>query len=175
MRVIVLYASMYGSTRGIAEFIAERLRQHGLEAEARSVDAAPEIRDYDAVVIGSAVYIGHWMREATEFVRKNSGVLDGRPVWLFSSGPLKPGPETLPPDAPGIEPDEIGELRRLVHPRNTRVFSGALDPAKLGFSHRLIRRLPAGRDLLPEGDFRNWDDIEAWAAEIAREIAVPAA
>ncbi|PKL63553.1 MAG: protoporphyrinogen oxidase [Methanomicrobiales archaeon HGW-Methanomicrobiales-2] len=174
MKVIVLYASMYGSTKGIAEFIAEKLRQHGLKTEARSVDAAPDIRDYDAVVIGSAVYIGHWIREAAEFVRKNSDVLDGRPVWLFSSGPLKPEPEAVSPDAPGIEPDEIAELRRLVHPRNTRVFSGALDPAKLGFPHRLLRKLPGGRDLLPEGDFRNWDDIEAWAASIAREIAVPA-
>jgi|GEM_PF-3965913 len=64
MNVIVFYASRYGSTRGIAEFIAEKLREHGVQAEARSVDADPG--EYDAAVIGSAVYMEHWMKEAAE-------------------------------------------------------------------------------------------------------------
>ncbi|MDN7023832.1 protoporphyrinogen oxidase [Methanoculleus sp. FWC-SCC1] len=175
MKTLVVYASKYGSTREIAEFIAEKLRHQGMEAEAASVGAAPRARDYDAVVVGSGVYMGHWLREATEFVRQNRAVLADRPVWLFSSGPLHlpAGTESL--DDPELQPEEIGELREAVRPRDTRVFFGALDPAQLGFGHRMIRKLPAGRDLLPEGDFRDWDDIAAWADGIARALAVPAA
>ncbi len=103
MNVIVIYKSRYGSTRGIAEFIAEKLREHGVKAEARSVDTALDIEEYDAVVIGSAVYMEHWMKEAAELVRRNRAVLAGRPVWLFSSGPLElePGTSLDEPGRPG--------------------------------------------------------------------------
>jgi len=170
MNVIVVYASRYGSTKGIAEFIAEKLREHGVQAEARSVDADPDPGEYNAAVIGSAVYMEHWMQEAADFVRRNRTVLAGRPVWLFSSGPLEPGTS---PDDPELEPKEISEFREVIHPRDHRVFFGALDPGRLGFAHRTLRRLPAGRALLPEGDFRNWDDIEAWAGGIARVLKTP--
>lgn len=170
MNVIVVYASRYGSTKEIAEFIAERLREHGMQTEVRSVGAAPDPGDYDAVVIGSAVYMEHWMKEAVEFVRRDRTVLAGRPVWLFSSGPLELEPEKSPDD---LEPKEIGKFRELIHPRDHHVFFGALDPGRLGLQHRLIRKLPAGRALLPEGDFRNWDDIETWVGGIARALEAP--
>ncbi|WP_214041287.1 hypothetical protein [Methanoculleus sp.] len=73
-------------------------------------------------------------------------------------------------DDPELEPKEIGEFRETIRPRGRRVFSGALDPGRLGLQHRLIRKLPAGRALLPEGDFRNRDDIEAWTGGIARTL-----
>jgi len=170
MRVIVLYASRYGSTKGIAEFIAEKLRQHGAQAEGLSVDAAPDPGDYDAVVIGSAVYMGHWMKEAVEFVRRNRTALAGMPVWLFSSGPLELGPEIASIDDPKLEPEEISGFWETIHPRGHRVFFGALDPGRLGIAHRMIRRLPAARAILPEGDFRDWNDIEAWAESIAHAL-----
>ncbi|MDI6719560.1 MAG: flavodoxin domain-containing protein [Methanomicrobiales archaeon] len=170
MRAIVVYASRYGSTKEIAEFIAGKLRGQGVEAEAFSADAAPNPGNYDAVVIGSAVYMEHWMGEATEYVRRNRTALSGRPVWLFSSGPLELGTDTSIED-PKLEPKEIAGFRETIHPRGHRVFFGALDPGKLGFMHRSLRKLPAARAILPEGDFRNWSDIEAWANGIARELA----
>ena len=173
MKAVVVYASKYGSTRGIAEFIAEKLRQAGTKAEVRHVGEVQNPGDYDAFVIGSAVYMMHWLKEATEFVTKNRALLANRPVWLFSSGPL--GTQTR--DAQGqdlrtvSEPKEIAESRELIKPRDHRVFFGALDSGKLGFGHRMIRMLPAGRNLLPEGDFRDWQDVDAWAESIANELA----
>jgi menaquinone-dependent protoporphyrinogen oxidase len=170
MKVIVVYASRYGSTKGIAEFIAGNLRKHGMEAEAKSADIAPDPAGYDAVVLGSAVYMEHWMKEAVEFVKKNRSALAGRPVWLFSSGPLELGSDVTSANDPALEPKEIGELREAVRPRDHRIFFGALDPQKLGLAHRTLRNLPAARAVLPEGDFRNWDDIKAWADCIARAL-----
>ena len=88
MKVLVAYASKYGSTKGIAEFIAEKLRMQGVEVEIQKVDSVRNPRDYGALVIGSSAYMGHWMKEASEFVMRNRDALSSRPVWLFSSGPL---------------------------------------------------------------------------------------
>src|SRR5208337_274714 len=178
MRVLVVYASRYGATQGIAERIAATLRQQGLEVTVRPVQHADDPKGYDAAVIGSAAYYFHWMRRATEFVQRNHDALADKPVWLFSSGPL--GTEAK--DAQGrdlcvlTEPKEITEFKETVKPRDHRVFFGALHANKLGFTHRLIMKLPANRDnaMFPEGDFRNWGEIEAWAGSIAQALKAPA-
>ena len=170
MKAVVVYASKYGSTRRIAEFIAERLRHEGTQAEARPADAVHNPGDYDAIVVGSAVYMMRWLKEAVEFVRRNRAVLANRPVWLFSSGPL--GSDASVND-PKLEPKEIAEFREAIDPRDHRVFFGALDAGKLGFAHQMMRKLPAARAMLPEGDFRNWKEIEAWASSIARALEAP--
>ncbi|TFG69629.1 MAG: protoporphyrinogen oxidase [Methanomassiliicoccus sp.] len=170
MKTIVLHASRYGSTKAIAEFIAERLCLQGILADARSIGVDSDPGDYDAIVLGSAVYMQHWMDEAVEFVRRHRIVLMNRPVWLFSSGPLELSPEVVLANNLKPEPKDIPELQGAIHPRDHRIFFGALDPRKLGFKHRALRKLPAARAILPEGDFRNWKEIEAWADGIAQAL-----
>jgi menaquinone-dependent protoporphyrinogen oxidase len=173
MSTLVVYASKHGATQGIAERIAAKLGEAGQQAEARPVAAVGDLSGYDAFVVGSAVYAAHWQKEASAFVQRNRAVLAGRPVWLFSSGPL--GTEAT--DAQGrdltaaAEPKDIAEFEAAIVPKGHRVFFGALDPGKLGFSERAIRKLPAARTMLPEGDFRDWTEIDAWAGDIARELA----
>jgi menaquinone-dependent protoporphyrinogen oxidase len=173
MNVLVAYATRHGATQGIAERIAVRLRAAGLQADVKPITALGDLSGYGAFLVGSAAYLGRWLPEAVEFVRANRAVLIDRPAWLFSSGPL--GAEPTSPLAPeqrdAAEPREIRELRVAIQPRDHRVFSGALTPARLGLRDRAIRTLPAGRALLPEGDFRDWPDIDAWAAGIAGELA----
>lgn len=177
MRVLVVYASRHGATQGIAQRLAAELRAAGQHARVRSVVSAGDLRGDDAFVIGSAVYSGHWLAEATEFVDRNRAVLARRPVWLYSSGPL--GTRTThdlgrdPRDA--LEPADITRLREMLHPRDHRVFFGALDPGRLGLRDRALRAMSAERAVLPEGDFRDWPAIEAWARGIAHQLApVPA-
>jgi menaquinone-dependent protoporphyrinogen oxidase len=172
MTTLVAYASRHGATQGIAERISERLVSSGHPAQVRSIQAAGDLLSYDAYVIGSAAYMGSWLKEATEFVRSNQALLASRPAWLFSSGPL--GGATQ--DAQGrdllvtSEPNEFKEFREAIKPRDARVFFGALNPSNLTFSQRAFRRIPAGRTLLPEGDFRDWKGIDAWADGIALEL-----
>ena len=175
--VLVVYASKHGTTQGIAERIAETLRRQGLDAVLQPAGSVfADLDGFDAFVVGGAAYMGSWLKEVTAFVRRNQATLAARPTWLFSSGPL--GTEMT--DAQGqdllavSEPKEFVEFKETVSPRGTQVFFGALDPGKLGLSERLVRSLPAGRALLPEGDFRNWQAIEAWAESIAHElVSVP--
>jgi menaquinone-dependent protoporphyrinogen oxidase len=171
MRVLVVYGSRLGATRGIAERIAARLREDRLDISLEPASAVPAFTDADAFVIGSGVYGGHWVKEAADYVRRNRAVLVHRPVWLFSSGPVGDVATRHQP----VEPKEVAALRAMVNPREHRIFFGALDRSMvdssvLGFAERLV-----AKTMVPEGDYRDWKAIDAWAASIARELArVPA-
>ena len=175
MKVLVAYASTPGATKGIGEFIGEKLLGHGIEVDVKDVTSIKDAAGYDAYVVGSAVYIFHWMKEAKQFISRNKKLISGRPVWLFSSGPVGPsktnakGQDLLEVSVSG--PKEIDELTLQVGPRDHRVFFGALDGSKLtgatGFMYRMARRSETARESMPEGDFRDWKLIEAWAEGIA--------
>ena len=169
MKALVIYASKYGSTKGIAEFISEKLRQKGLLTEVQPVEAVHDVGDYDVLVIGSAVYMGHWLKEATEFVKRSREILVNRQVWLFSSGPLAIKDAGVQSRARPV-PKEIAELSELIHPRDHQVFFGVLDGSKLSSAQRMMRVLPAAQALLPEGDFRDWNEIEAWVVVIMENL-----
>ena len=175
MKVLVAYATRHGATRGIAERIGSTLEGHGLEVEVHSVHEIRELEGYDAVVLGSAAYMYHWLPDANEFVRNHRARLASKPIWLFSSGPI--GTDRL--DAKGndvrdaSEPKEFGELRATLRPRGERIFFGAYDPdaPPIGLAEKLMKLVPASRQALPAGDFRDWPEIEAFAEEIANELA----
>ncbi|MEK0155872.1 flavodoxin domain-containing protein [Arthrobacter oryzae] len=174
MKVLVAYASRHGATAGIAERIAADLGAAGLPAEARSVSEYFDAAPYDAFVIGGATYMAHVMKDVTAFVKTHQALLSERPVWLFSSGPL--GADRV--DAEGHDvlesarPKEFEKLSGLVHTRGEQVFFGAWDPEAppVGVAERLMKLVPAAKDALPAGDFRDWDAVDAWAAEIAAAL-----
>jgi menaquinone-dependent protoporphyrinogen oxidase len=150
-----------GLEQGIAERIAEKLRQLGKEAEARSMDEVSDPGSYEAFVIGSAVYYGSWLKEATEWVHRNQAGLAGHPVWLFSVGPL--GIEVKDAEQ---HPKEMAEFQHTLGLRDQRIFFGALDHSRLSFAERVMVKAVRA----PAGDFRDWGAIEAWAASIARDL-----
>ncbi|MDG6907364.1 MAG: flavodoxin domain-containing protein [Nitrososphaerota archaeon] len=174
MKVLVAFASKHGSTKGIAEFIGEKLREKGIEVEVLPADKVRDLRSFDAFVIGSALYLGRWMKEAKQFASKNSAVLSTRPVWLFSSGPtgtnLKDakGNDLLDPKVSG--PKELDELKEKLRFRDHRIFFGAFDPKDLDFFSRQFFKSAAIREATPIGDFRDWKEIEAWSASIAQSL-----
>lgn len=174
MTVLVAYATRHGATAGIAQRIAEGLQSAGLSAEARPAGEVDDLTPYDAVVLGGAAYMFHWLKEAKGFARRHSAELALRPVWLFSSGPLgtdkvdKEGRDVLE----STRPKEFEELTDLLHPQGERVFFGAWDPEAppKGLGERLMHLLPAARGAMPTGDFRDWPAVDAWAAEIAAQL-----
>ncbi len=133
--------------------------------------------------------MGSWLKEATDFIKRNEAALASRPLWLFSSGPLPGSSASKSPDDPladALGPEDgpgsggrkkIAELSAATHPRDHRVFQGAFDPddPPRAMSERLVRMMPASKSILPAGDFRDWDAIEAWAREIAATLRSPVA
>jgi menaquinone-dependent protoporphyrinogen oxidase len=163
MPILVTYASKHGSTQAIAERIAATLRHHGREVTVQPIHAGTDPSLYEAVIVGSAVYFGSWLKEATEFVRRQRDELAARPVWLFSSGPLG--------DTPPADPKELTEFQAAIHPRGHRTFVGSLDRHTLSFTERMIVKAVKA----PEGDFRDWNAIDAWTDSIAQVLLSMAA
>lgn len=163
MTILIAYASKHGATREIAEHIAEKLRQMGKETEIKAVDAVEHPERYEALVIGSAIYYGSWLKVATEWVHQNQAILAARPVWLFSSGPLGIEVKDTEP-----QPKEIAEFQKTIGPRGQQLFFGAIDHDHLSFAERMMVKAVRA----PEGDFRDWEAIDAWAASIASSLAI---
>jgi menaquinone-dependent protoporphyrinogen oxidase len=168
MHVLVAVASRHGSTRDIADAIAQELQVPGVDAEVRTVDEVPDLDGYSAVVLGSAIYMGNWEAAANQFVQRHQSRLLTMPVWLFSSGPVSNG------DGPGQgDPSKVVEIARLTHARGHQMFAGKLDRHGLSLGERLIVNVVQA----PEGDFRDWSAIRSWADEIGaalKSAAVPA-
>ena len=164
VRVLVAAASRHGATAELAEAIADGVRSGLPEAAEVVVRRARDVDDvagYDAVVLGSAVYFGHWLEEAHDLLLRYAVPLWERPVWLFSSGPV--GVPERPPEALL----DVDEEFRLARARDHRIFPGRLDRSRLEVAERaVVTALHA-----PEGDFRPWALAADWGASIGRALS----
>jgi menaquinone-dependent protoporphyrinogen oxidase len=162
VRVLVSAASRHGSTGEIAARIADVLRTALPRGSVVDVESAAEVADvapYDAVVLGSAVYMGRWMEDARHAAVRIAAY-PPRLVWLFSSGPIGDPPK------PDEEPVEVSGIVTATKARGHRVFAGRLDRHRLGFAEKAMVAALRVRD----GDFRDWDAIDSWGRQIAAEL-----
>ncbi|MGD2146796.1 MAG: flavodoxin domain-containing protein [Anaerolineae bacterium] len=165
-KVLVAYATKYGGTAEIAERIGEVLPESGLTTDVMPAGRAADLAPYAAVVLGSGVYIGRWLKEAARFLKGNEQTLAAKPVWLFSSGPTGEGD---PVELAGgwTFPGALQPTADRIQARNVALFQGVLDERELGRLDRwMIKNVKA-----PAGDFRDWDAIAAWARSIADALS----
>ena len=167
MKLLVTYASKYGSTAEIAEVIGKELRKREYEVEVKPVDQVGSLAGYDGFVIGSAVYAGSWMKAATRFLRSNQELLAGRPVWLFSSGPTGEGDPNEIMDGWNF-PENLTKVRETIKPKEVILFHGQLDLDKLNFAEKMIVKSVKAT----VGDFRDWLVIRGWARSIDLALKV---
>lgn len=160
MKVLVTAASRHGTTAEIAQIIAGVMRTSGLTVDVMAPEEVASVDAYDAVILGSAVYAGHWLEPAKAFVVRHHQELADRPVFLFSSGPLGDPPK------PADEPEDAWAVEASTGAMDQRVFAGRLTQSQLSLPERLIVKAVRA----PYGDFRPWDDIADWAIEIARYL-----
>ena len=161
-QVLVTYATKHGTTAEIAEKIGQVLRQAGLRTDVLPTARVSDLPSYKAVVLGSAVYVGRWRKEAATFLKANEKLLAEQLVWLFSSGPTGEGnPVEL---TKGWRfPKALQPIADRIRPRDIAVFHGAMNMKKLN----LIEKWMINNVKAPLGDFRDWDAITSWATAIA--------
>jgi len=161
MRVLVCTASRHGATAQIGDALAKALTDNGVPADARTPDQVADLQGYDALVLGSAVYMGSWLPSARQLVERISGQLSGRPVWLFSSGPVgERGSDSSKP------PVDASQVITATAARDHRVFGGRIERAQLGIVHRTMMAAMH----IADSDERDWDEIAAWGKHIAEEL-----
>ena len=164
-KVLVAYGTKYGATEGIAEKIGEVLGREGFEITVVPADKAGSLEAYEAVVVGSGVYIGRWRKEAAQFLKTNEKTLADKKVWFFSSGPTGEGDPEKQMNG-WTFPAGLKETAERIKPVETVIFSGAIFKEKLkGMEKWILKKVEAGI-----GDFRDWDAIQAWAEKIADEL-----
>lgn len=161
MRAIVTYGSQRGGTEGLAEWLSEALTAQGVPTEVVAVEQAPDLKPYDAVIVGGSLYMNRWNKQARRFVKQHSAELRSKAVWLFSSGPLDDSATEQP--IPPIK--SVAALMARIGARGHRTFGGRLEPDAQGFAAAMAKT--------GSGDWRDRSEVNAWAAEIALQL-VPA-
>jgi menaquinone-dependent protoporphyrinogen oxidase len=160
MRILVTAASRHESTTEVAHAIAAVLKRANLDVDERRPVEVVDLAAYDGVVLGSAIYAGRWLKPAQHLVERTSTRMRALPVWLFSTGPLGV------PLEPEEEPVDVAAMMEQSGAREHRTFGGRLDKRQLGLGERALVRIVGAA----EGDYRPWDEIEAWATEIASTL-----
>lgn len=162
--ILVAYATRYGSTREVAEEVGKRLGEQGLNVDVKPAADVGPLDGYDAVVVGTALYIGSILKDSLTFIERHREALEARPVAVFALGPLS------------ADYDMTEERKSLTaalakvpwfSPVVAEVFVGKYDPARLRVADKLIAALPASPlHGLPASDNRDWASIDAWADDL---------
>lgn len=163
MTVLVAYASKRGSTAEIAETVAATLRREGLGVCLKPVGDVESLEPFDAVVLGSAVYMKRWRGDARHFLKKHRKALRQKPFWVFSSGPVgdpaRDNPEWM-------EPPKLAEKVEALGGGGHVVFGGCAPAEPQGFMERaMVEGIPR-----EYRDRRDWDEIRAWAKQVASAL-----
>ena len=165
MRVLVTYASRHESTAEIAEKIGDVLVNSGFSVEVSEINDLDDINKYQAIIVGSSVYFGDWLKEMVHFLHDHLEALIEKDVWIFSSGPTgqKDEFEIL---AEWRFPEKHRGLLEKIRPHEGVVFFGNLDPERLNIIERGLIKIKKA----PVGDYRDWDEISEWAVSIANQL-----
>jgi menaquinone-dependent protoporphyrinogen oxidase len=161
--ILVAYATKHEATHEVAETLAARMRERGAEVDVRTAAEVGMLEPYGAVVLGGALYMGRWHRDARRFLARHRDDLAHLPIAVFAMGPL----EMTPTDVAGSRRQLDRALARTpdLHPVAVAIFGGVVDPAKLHFPFTHMNAT----------DARDWDAIRAWADEVVDRVATPAA
>jgi menaquinone-dependent protoporphyrinogen oxidase len=162
-KILVAYASKAGSTGGVAEAIGKALAESGVQVDVRLMKDVTDLAPYRAVVAGSAIRMGQWLKEAMQFVETHQAALAQKPfaAFLVCFTLAKSNDEASRQEvAAYLEP-----VRALVKPASEGLFAGVVDFGKLRvIPEGLIMRAILASDKVSPGDYRDWDAIRTWAA-----------
>ncbi len=168
-KILVAFATRYGSTQQVAETVAATLRERWLAVDLEPVRQVRSLEGYRAVVLGAPLYIGAWHKDALNFLSRYQEALASRPVGVFALGPLHDD-EGERQGAKDQLAKELGKFPRLA-PVAQEMFGGKYDPNKLNFSDKLIASLPASPlHNVPASDVRDWTAIRAWADSLVAKL-----
>ena len=160
--ILVAYATKHGSTHEVADAVAVRLRERGLEAEVRSARGVATLAPYDGVVIGGALYMGRWHSDARRFLSHHRDELAVLPLAVFAMGPLTLKDEDVADSRKQLDHALAKEPR--LEPVTVAIFGGVVNPAKQHFPFTHVAA----------SDARDWDEIRSWADSVAA-LSMPAA
>lgn len=171
MKILVAYASKFGTTTQVAECIAQTLQQYNHQVDVIQVAQVDNIADYDAVIIGAAIHYDHWMTDAQAFVKTHQATLSTKPVaCFFTCLALSKQTEKDQQQADTYR-KKIANLNPHINPISIGCFAGAVKYQSMPFLFRLVARVILSVMKVKEGDYRDWAVIRTWALDVETLIA----
>jgi menaquinone-dependent protoporphyrinogen oxidase len=169
---LVLYASTHGHTGRIAARVGDVLRDTGRDVRVVDVQKSARVdpADFDLVVVGASVHMGHHQADVVTWLRANRAALAAVPVALFSVSLTAADDGDEARAATREYTDELLEQTGL-DPLRTVAFGGALQYREYNLPTRVLLRLIARRkglatDASVDADYTDWDAVEAFAREL---------
>ncbi|MFA5836828.1 MAG: flavodoxin domain-containing protein [Bellilinea sp.] len=165
-KILVTYATYYGTTREVAEAVAKTIKEHGYEVDVISAREARDVSCYGAVIVGSAIRGGKIHDDVLHFLEDHEAELSQVPVAYFVCC------MTMHDDSPDSRYMAEGYLAEVfnkiskVKPISVGYFGGVLELKRLDWLARLVVKALRA----PEGDYRNWDAIIHWSEEVAEAL-----
>ncbi len=156
LHVLVAFASRSGSTAGIADEIANVLRGAGLEVDSRPAGDVADVTPYDALVLGSGVFLPHRGSDGGGFLVRHGPALETRAMWLFSAGPIGQGRAANDAGPVGDGACSVAEVARSVGARGCAEFGTPVPEP--------------GADPVAELAPVDVARVRAWACAIAAEL-----
>lgn len=171
-QILVAYSTKYGSTREVAEAIAGTFRAAALPVYVQPAREVRTLEGYRAVVLGTALRIGHWYKDTDGFLAQHRAALGTLPVAVFALGPTQGSPEDADWKACRASFDqELATKAPWLEPVAAEMFGGRFDPAALRGLDRLLTLMPASPlKGMPATDARDFAAIQAWAESVATKL-----
>lgn len=171
-KILVAYASMYGTTAEVAKVIAETLQKESINiiVEAKPIKEIKNLEEYTAVIVGAPIRFDRWMSDAQMFVKNNKEILRTIPVaFFFTCMTLSQKSEKSERGAK-IYSDALYVLDPEIKPISVQGFAGAVDYSKISFFLRYILKIALFIKGAKPGDYRNWEEIKNWAKSLASKM-----
>ena len=168
-KVLVAFASKYGSTKEVAKAVADVLCESGFAADLQPVSKVRDLAPYGAVVLGAPIYLGSWLADFRRFLAKHQEAFIKHPPAIFTLGPMHSDPN----EWKGVRNQLAQELAKYpwLNPSTVELFGGKYDPAKLRIPDSLLTALPASPlHGMPASDARDWQAIRAWTQKMAKQL-----
>jgi menaquinone-dependent protoporphyrinogen oxidase len=161
-QVLVIHASKFGSVEEVARYTAAILREEGAACDVVAARDAVDLEGYDLIVLGTGLYMGRPHRDTRHFLHDHHAALAHQPFAVFALGPLSNEPEEKDKVRPQLE--HVLERYPELEPAAIAIFGGVIDPEKMKFPF----------NHMPEGDYRDWDEIRSFALSLPIPVAATA-
>ena len=173
--ILIVYGSVDGQCRKVAERVATVLQRAGHDAEAVSFRHATiaDVAESEAVIVGGAIRYGHYPRGLETFARENREPIAARPNAFFSVCLSAGGPGARPATAWGYVDEFM--TRTGWQPQRIASFAGALLYTRYNPFIRLLMRMIVGiaggeTDTSRDYEYTNWQAVERFAAEFELQL-----
>ena len=165
-KVLIAFASQFGSTGEVAEAIGDVLCQQDCAVDIKWIRDVNQVDTYDAVIVGSAIQYDKWMPEAVDFVKTNQKALSSVPVAYFFTCLTLAKKNAKTEQQALVYADKLRAISSQVVPVSVHGFAGVVDFSKMSFLTRMMLKAITTINGVREGDYRDWDAIHSWAHSV---------